>query len=171
MSQPAGRPPQPFGLMLIGGFKFVSGLLLVALGIGLFRDAHADLEKQAEHLVAALKLDPDSHFIHLAIEKISGISPRKLRAIGVGTFLYALLYLAEGGGLLLRKPWAEYLTVVATGLFIPLEIYEVFQKTNAVRIGLLVLNLAIVAYVAYQLYRKKRGEAGAGPAPAVDPVT
>lgn len=171
MSQPAGRPPQPFGLMLIGGFKFVSGLLLVALGIGLFRDAHADLAGQAGRFVAALKLDPENHFLHLVIEKVSGISPGKLRTIGVGTFLYALLYLAEGGGLLLRKPWAEYLTVVATGLFIPLEIYEVAEQANAIRIGLLVLNLAIVAYVVYQLRKKKRGEVGTGTAPAGNPVT
>jgi uncharacterized membrane protein (DUF2068 family) len=165
VSQTAGR--NPLGLMVIGAFKFASGLLLVALGVGLFRDAHGDPAEEASHLVAALKLDPDNYYIHTAIEKISGISPRQLKAIGVGTFLYALLYLVEGTGLLMRKHWAEYFTVFATGLFIPLEIYEVCRRWTAVRIGLMAINVAIVVYLIYQLRRKRPEEAGpaAGPTP------
>ena len=152
MSQTAGQ--NPLGLKLIGGFKFACGLLLIALGIGLFREVHGDPADEVEHLVAALKLDPENYYIHTAIEKVSGISPRQLKAISVGTFLYALLYLVEGTGLLLKKHWAEYFTVFATGLFIPLEIYEVYRKPTLVRIGLLVINVAIVAYLIYQLRRK-----------------
>ncbi len=158
MSQSAGY--STLGLRLIGGFKFVCGLLLVALGIGLFRNARADPAAEAAHIVSALKLDPDNYYIHTAIEKVSGIKPSQLRAIGAGTFLYALMYLVEGGGLLLRKHWAEYLTVIATGVFIPLEIYEVFRRPNAIRISLLAINVAIVAYLIYQLRRKDDQGAG-----------
>ena len=167
MTQTAGR--NAFGLRLIGAFKFTSGLLLVALGVGLFRDAQADPAEEAAHVVAALKLDPGNQYIHAAIEKISGISPKQLRAIGVGTFLYALVYLIEGGGLLMRKHWAEYFTVLATGLFIPLEIYEVARRPTALRIGVLMSNVAIVAYLIYQLTRKQAEGAGtdAGPAPSL----
>ena len=150
------------GLRLIGGFKFVCGLLLVGLGVGLFSHAQADLAEESAHLVASLRLDPDNHYIHSAIEKVSGIKPKQLRAIGAGTFLYALLYLVEGGGLLLRRHWAEYLTVVATGLFIPLEIYEVARRASPIRVGLLAINLAIVAYLVVQLRRKGHEE----PAPS-----
>ena len=157
MNQTVGR--NPLGLQLIGAFKFASGLLLVALGVGLFRDAHSDPAKEAEHIVAALKLDPGNHYVHAAIEKISGVGPKQLRAIGVGTFLYALMYLIEGSGLLLRKRWAEYFTVVATGLFIPLEIYEVARRPTPVRLAILAINVAIVAYLIYQLRRKGREDA------------
>jgi uncharacterized membrane protein (DUF2068 family) len=154
LNQTGGR--YPFGLKLIGAFKFTSGLLLVALGVGIFRDAEGDLAKEAEHLISTLKLDPDNQYIHAAIEKLSGIGPKQLRAIGVGTFLYALMYLVEGGGLLLRKHWAEYFTVAATGLFIPLEIYEVARRITPIRLAVLVINVAIVAYLIYQLRQKKR---------------
>ncbi len=161
MIQTVGQ--SPLGLRLIGGFKFLCGVLLVALGFGLFRGANADPAEEAGHIIAALKLDPDNRYIHSAIEKVSNLSEKQLKAIGVGTFLYALLYLTEGIGLLLKKHWAEYLTVVATGIFIPLEIYEVYRKTTPIRIALLVINVAIVAYLVYQLRRQKReGE----PAPA-----
>jgi uncharacterized membrane protein (DUF2068 family) len=154
LGRTAGR--NPLGLKLIGGFKFVCGLLLVALGVGLFRHAHDDPAAEAEHLVSALKLDPDNFYIHTAIEKVTNIKPKQLRAIGAGTFLYALMYLVEGGGLLLRKHWAEYLTVVATGLFIPLEIYEVVRRITVGRVGLLAINVAIVAYLIYELMQKER---------------
>jgi uncharacterized membrane protein (DUF2068 family) len=164
VNHPAGRGS--FGLRLIGAFKFASGLLLVALGVGLFRGSHDDLGEEAEHLVAVLKLDPGNHYIHSAIEKVSGIKPKQLKAIGVGTFLYSLIYLAEGGGLLLGRRWAEYFTVFATGLFIPLELYEVARKFTPIKLTVLVINVACVVYVVYQLRRRLREDAGPSTGPA-----
>ena len=148
------------GLRLIGGFKFASGLLLVGLGVGLFRGAGGDPGDEAEYLIAALKLDPDSRYIHALIARVADVTPGQLRALGVGTFLYALLYLVEGTGLWLRKHWAEYLTVVATGLFIPLEIYEVARRVTPIRIGLLMVNVAILVYLIRQIRRKDPGKSG-----------
>jgi uncharacterized membrane protein (DUF2068 family) len=45
----------------------------------------------------------------------------------VGTFPYAGLFAIEGFGVLLRKRWAEYFTIVTPGGLIPLEIYELPQ--------------------------------------------
>ena len=172
MNQAAGR--NPLGLILIGAFKFACGLLLVALGVGLFRHAHDDPAAEAAHIVSALKLDPENYYIHTAIERISGIKPHQLRAIGAGTFLYALMYLVEGGGLLLRKHWAEYLTVVATGLFIPLEVYEAARRPTMIRIALLAINVAIVAYLVYQLRRNgvsRASETGSAPPSSRESLT
>ena len=169
MSQDVGR--NALGLKMIGGFKFACGLLLVALGIGLFRGLGDDPGAEAGHIVAALKLDPDSRYIHALISRVSNVTPGQLRALGVGTFLYALLYLVEGGGLLAGKHWAEYLTVVATGLFIPLELYEVGRKPTPIRIALLAINAAIVAYLVYQLRRKDRASATASPPAGTVEVT
>jgi uncharacterized membrane protein (DUF2068 family) len=55
--------------------------------------------------------------------------------------------LTEGFGLLFRKRWAEYLTIIATGSFIPLEIYEIARHCSAARILLLIGNVAIVVYL------------------------
>ena len=166
MNQTAGHGS--LGLRLIGGFKFASGLLLAALGVGLFRGTHNDLGEEVEHLVASLKLDPGNYYIHTAIERISGIKPGQLKAIGVGTFLYALMYLVEGGGLLLGKRWAEYFTVIATGLFIPLELYEVVRRPTPLHIAVLTINVAVLIYVVVQLRRRLRGEAGPSSVPAPD---
>ncbi len=148
----------PWGLWVIGAFKFASGLLLIALGVGLFRSIHNDPAEMVERFIKAVKIDPENHYIHSAIEKISGIKPNQLRAISFGTFAYALMYLIEGSGLLLRKRWGEYFTVLATGFFIPLEIYEVARKVTLLRVGLLTINVAIVIYLIYQVLKRRREE-------------
>ncbi len=57
----------------------------------------------------------------------------------------------EGIGLILEYDWAGYLVVVATGSLIPFEIYEIVQKHSAVRIGILIVNIAIVIYLIVEL--------------------
>jgi uncharacterized membrane protein (DUF2068 family) len=61
-----------------------------------------------------------------------------------------------GGWLGLR--WAEYLTVVATTSFVPIEIFEVLHRLDLVRVGALALNLAVIAYLGHRLRLIRRGE-------------
>ena len=65
-------------------------------------------------------------------------------------FAYALVEGTEGIGLAMRRRWAEYLIVVATGLLIPYEVWEVIHKVTIFRVGGLLLNVAIVVYLAYR---------------------
>jgi uncharacterized membrane protein (DUF2068 family) len=70
--------------------------------------------------------------------------------LGLVLIAYALVEGAEGVGLAMRRRWAEYLIVFATGLLIPYEVWEVVHKVTHFRVGGLVLNVAIVAYLAYK---------------------
>ena len=70
--------------------------------------------------------------------------------LGLVLIAYALVEGAEGVGLAMRRRWAEYLIVIATGLLIPFEAWEVAHKVTLLRVGGLVLNIAIVAYLAYR---------------------
>jgi len=76
-------------------------------------------------------------FNHIAIIATAGI-------------LYAALEATEGVGLALRRRWAEYLTVIATGVLIPYEAYEVVLHATLFKVGALLLNLAVVGYLAYR---------------------
>jgi uncharacterized membrane protein (DUF2068 family) len=44
--------------------------------------------------------------------------------IAVGILAYGILELVEGYGLWIKKHWREYVTVVATTLFVLLKIHE-----------------------------------------------
>src|ERR1700739_1926876 len=116
----------PTTLLLIALFKLFKGILLLGVGIGALRLVHKDVAEVVMHWVDVLHVDPDNRYIHLVIEKSFGIEPKHLKEISAGTFCYSSLLLTEGIGLLTRKRWAEYFTVITTGVFIPLEVYEIF---------------------------------------------
>jgi uncharacterized membrane protein (DUF2068 family) len=148
---------EPIGLQVIGAFKLVGGLLAFAAGIGLFRLFRHDVAASLEHAVALLRLDPQNHFIHTAISFASGIDRKHLRALEAGTFFYALLHTIEGIGLLLRRRWAEYLTVVATSSLVPLEGYEILRRFHPIKLVVLVINVGIVIYLIWRLRQDRRG--------------
>ena len=64
--------------------------------------------------------------------------------------LYAALEATEGVGLAARRRWAEYLTVLATGVLIPLEVVEVLHRVTPLRVGALLVNVVIVVYLAWR---------------------
>ncbi len=65
--------------------------------------------------------------------------------------MFATLYIIEGIGLWHQSRWAEYLTITATSLFIPLEVYELVERVTVPRVGALIINLTAVAYLVYRL--------------------
>jgi uncharacterized membrane protein (DUF2068 family) len=142
--------------LLIGLFKLLKGLLLVAAGIGALRFLHKDLAASVNHWVDVLRIDPENRFIHPVLAKIFAVSPKQLRELSVGTFVYAAVLLTEGIGLLLRQHWAEYFTIISTGIFIPLEVYELARHFTAVKVLVLLINVAIVVYLIVQLRRERR---------------
>jgi uncharacterized membrane protein (DUF2068 family) len=70
--------------------------------------------------------------------------------LAIGAIAYALLEGTEGVGLAMRRRWAEYLTVIATGTLIPYELYEVGLHPTLFKVGALLLNVAVVGYLAYR---------------------
>jgi uncharacterized membrane protein (DUF2068 family) len=149
------------GFRIIGAMKLASAVLLALAGFGIFRLLHRDLGETLQHYASVLHLDPENRFVHGVLYRAAGIDHAHLRALGAGTFFYAGLEGLEGVGLLLRRRWAEYLTVVATGLLLPLEVYEIVRKPTPVRILVLVANLAILAYLIYRLVQDHRAGARA----------
>jgi uncharacterized membrane protein (DUF2068 family) len=65
----------------------------------------------------------------------------------VSLFVYAAIEGAEAVGLWYQRRWAEYLTFVATALFLPLEVYELTRTVSPFKLIALLLNLAIVVYL------------------------
>jgi uncharacterized membrane protein (DUF2068 family) len=141
-------------ILLIGVFKLAKGLGLLLAGFGLLRLLHRDVASVTEHWIEVLRVDPDNRFIHRALLKIFNVTPKQLRELSAGTFLYAAIFLTEGTGLLARKHWAEYMTLISTGLFIPLEIWEIHRHFTMLKLGVTVVNVLIVWYLAARIRRK-----------------
>lgn len=143
-------------LVLIALFKLVKALALIAVGIGALKYLHKDLAASVLHWVNVLRVDPDNRFIQPILAKVFSVTPRQLRELSAGTFSYAALLLIEGVGLLLRKHWAEYFTIITTGALLPLEIYELAKHLTMVKTIVLVINAAIVWYLVVRVRSRRR---------------
>jgi uncharacterized membrane protein (DUF2068 family) len=143
-------------LILIALFKLVKALLLIAVGIGALRLLHKDVGSVLEHWVEVLRVDPDNHFVHSLLVRLFAVTPKQLEALGAGTFFYAALLLTEGVGLLMRKHWAEYFTVITTALLIPLEVFEMVKHLTTTKVVVLVINVAIVVYLIQRIRGRRR---------------
>ncbi len=145
--------PKSTTLLLIALFKLTKGILLLIVGIGALKLIHRDVAETVAHWVDILRVDPDNRYIHRMLARALSITPAQLKAAGVGTFIYSGLLLTEGIGLLLRKKWAEYFTIITTAGLIPLEVYEIVHHLTAAKIVILGINAAIVAYLIARVRR------------------
>jgi uncharacterized membrane protein (DUF2068 family) len=141
------------GLAVIAVFKVVKGVLLLLVGLGLLKLVHAEIATLFSLLIEALHLNADSRLIHALVLKIDALQPNSVLLGGLVSLGYAGMLLVEGIGLWLEFTWAAYLTVVSTSLLLPFELYEVIEQVSILRIGVLLLNLVIVAYLVSQLRR------------------
>lgn len=148
----------PRGLILIGAFKLLKGLALLAVGIAVHMLANRDLVMEAQHWADLFRVDPHNHYLNVLLEKLTNVDHHKLRALSLGTFIYSALFLTEGVGLFLRKRWAEFLTVISTAALIPLEVYELFHQPTFTKAFLLLVNIAVVAYLIFEIRRLTRAK-------------
>jgi len=139
------------GIVLIAGFKLLKGLLLLIVGLGLFKLVHAEIATLFSRLLEALHLNTDSRVLHALVLKVDPLQPETMLVMSLVSITYALLLLVEGVGLWFERAWAGYLTVISTSLFLPFELYEVIKRVTAARVIVLLLNFAIVVYLIRQL--------------------
>lgn len=149
-----GRAKSDPWLLLIGLFKLVKGVSLLIIAFGLLRLLHRNVAEVTEHWIEVLRVDPDNRFIHRALVKVFNVTPKQLKELSAGTFVYAAIFLTEGTGLLTRKHWAEYMTLISTGLFIPLEIYEIHRHFTMLKLAVTLVNALIVWYLALRIKRR-----------------
>lgn len=133
--------------------RVAKAVILVALGIGLLiAGSRGWLTEWAAEAQQQLNLDTGETIIEqlfFRLVVLIGDFPH-MTLLAFGAFGYAVLEGTEGIGLAMRRRWAEYLTVIATGVLIPFEAYEVVHKVTIFRAGALLLNLAVVGYLTYR---------------------
>jgi uncharacterized membrane protein (DUF2068 family) len=132
-------------------FKLFKAVLLILLAVGAFRLLHRNLADVLAHGIGVLNLDPSNRFVDAALGKATKLGPDQIKKIGLGSFIYAGLFLTEGTGLWLRKRWAEWFTVIITSSLVPVELYEIQRHPTAVKVAVLALNVGIVGYLVFRI--------------------
>ena len=136
--------------------RWLRAVVLVLLGVAvlMLRSTQVSLQDLFEKDLHAL--NPFFRQVHFkvsdsstidSIEKLLHAKSSTLTGIGIALILYGALQLAEGIGLWSMQRWGEYVAVVGTTAFIPLEIYEIVDKVSWLKIVILLINVAAVAYL------------------------
>ena len=154
--QTVDAPKKDRMLRLIAVLKLLEGFLILAAAFGVLKLLHHDVAGIASDWIAALRIDPENRYIHLLLAKLSILDDHRLKQISAGSFIYSTLSLTEGIGLMFKKRWAEYVTVIATGFLIPVEIRELVIHANPPRVIVFAVNVAVVLYLIARLWRTKR---------------
>jgi uncharacterized membrane protein (DUF2068 family) len=151
--------------------RFVKGTVLVVAGIALLAVSGTDaFQDFVERVQTELNLNPGQHLWQRLYEQLvvrfGTASPRIRDALAAGAILYGLLELVEGLGLLRRRRWAEYLVLVATFAFVPVEIDELLRHPTPVKAIAFVVNIVIIAYLVWRkrLFLERPSEGAAQPA-------
>ena len=141
-------------LLAIERFTRAAILLLLAAAVFKLKSTQASIKELVDRDLTALKPFfnqvhfnvSDSATVH-AIEKVLNAKQSTLTLIASGILFYGLLQVAEGVGLWSLQRWGEYVAVVGTTLFIPLEVYELTENISWLKIVALVINVAAVLYL------------------------
>ena len=148
------REGSRLAIRLIAAERLVRGVLLFIAGIYLVTHSHNDFGHLADRLARAVELDPRRPFIHHIIQRLHRLHASTVMLTGIAALFYGVLETVEGTGLWLEKLWAEWLTVIATSLLIPVELYELVHKPTLLKAAGITVNIAIVAYLALRLRRR-----------------
>src|SRR3954470_9829806 len=160
MTGAADPPRSRRVLRLIALERAGRGLLLLGAGVYLLFHLNSDFGRLGERVMRAIELDPRRPFLHRIVAHLHHLHASELRVAAVFAFGYGLLELVEGTGLWLDKLWAEYLTVIATSLLLPLQPYELVRNPPPLKAAGIAVNIAIVVYLVLLLRRRVRREHG-----------
>ena len=157
-------PTRDPGLVAIAVFKLLKGVTLIALGLGAFRLLNPVTVHRLTDWLLHFSLTTGQRFVDKAIDLLSKLTRGHAAALGLGAIAYGSLFTVEGIGLWKGKRWAEYLTVIATSLLIPFEIYELTRRLTVVRVSALVVNAGAVVYLVYRLRHPRAANAASATA-------
>ena len=129
-------------------------VVLLVVGLALVTHPHTDWASEAIHFAQKLGLNPNGNWVHKIVEKIRHLHGSKNVLFGSIALGYAVLEGAEAYGLWRRRRWGEWLTVIATSLLLVPEVWELTKGASPLKVGALVVNLLVVAYLVWRLRRE-----------------
>src|ERR1051325_11304937 len=115
-------------LRAIAIFKLAKATLLAITAVGLLNLLDPGKAMSAREWLTRLTASVNPRALEWILFKFDTLSARRLTVISFAAGAYAGLFALEGIGLWMQKRWGEYLTIIATGSFIPFEIWEIARR-------------------------------------------
>jgi uncharacterized membrane protein (DUF2068 family) len=130
---------------------------LAALGLLMLRLNLGGLQQQARYLTttgmggfAGPGQTASRSSIVRWLDRLLDLRRGTLGVLALAAAVYCVLEGAEAVGLWHERRWAEYLTAVATAGFLPFELNELWHRVTVLRLGALVVNVAVLVYLVWR---------------------
>ena len=149
------KPTSDLFLLVIALFKLGKAIFFVGIGLGLLHFLDKDVVARLQSFMGSLHVDEDNHIARWVLEKAGLLTNSRLVTLSAICFFYATLDLIEGTGLYLRKRWAEYMVVILTASFLPLEAWVIWHHVTTIKILLTIGNVIILGYLIHVIQRKQ----------------
>lgn len=145
-------------MQAVAVMEAVKGIVVIAAGFGLLTLLHRDVRHVAEALVTRLHLDPKGRYVGLFLDAADNVTDTHLWVLAGLALAYAVLRGAEGWGLWMNRTWAAWLGAAGGALYLPVEAFELAHRPSWIKLGTLLVNLAVVAYLVWALRRSRQGQ-------------
>jgi uncharacterized membrane protein (DUF2068 family) len=159
VSVTSSKPHRPYSITLVAWYEAIKGVLALLAGAGVLTLLHRDMAGFAEKLVAHLHLNLAKDHPRIFVEALSRVHDTQLLLIAAAAAGYAVLRLVLAAGLWREKEWAEWLTALSAGIYIPFELYELARGLTWIRAAAFVGNILIVLFMVNAIKRGKAAHA------------
>jgi uncharacterized membrane protein (DUF2068 family) len=139
-------------LHAIALFEAIKGAVALAAGLGLLGLLHYDVRRLALALLWRFHLDPEMHYPELLLHYADLLNGINLRTMAPVAIAYIAIRWLEAWGLWKERAWAEWLAALSGALYIPLEVAHLVHRPSLINAGVLLANIGVVAFMAFQLY-------------------
>jgi len=139
------------GLRTVAAIEATKGVLVLLAAFGFVEIIHhnVDLEDAAQNLLYYLHIDPDRRVSHALLHAAGRMMDANLLTVLAIATVYSSLRFIESYGLWRQRVWAEWLAIVSGAVYLPFEIYNLIRRPTMVHWVILLINIAVVLYIAW----------------------
>ncbi len=142
-------------LRAVASLELVKGLIVLAGGFGILFLVHKDTGDVADWCLSVLHISPDHHFAQVFLDWADALTAQKLWAVAGVAAVYSILRFIEAYGLWRARAWAEWIALISGTLYVPFEVMRLMHRVNLFHSALLIVNLAVVFYMAFVLFEAR----------------
>ncbi len=141
-------------LHAIACFEAIKGVAACAVLIGVLDLLHHDVRALAMALIGRFGLDPQAHYPSVLLHYAELLPHADVQMLVLLGLAYIALRFVEAAGLWLGKAWGEYLGALSGGIYIPFEVTHLIHEPSMFNLGVVLLNVVIVGYLARVLWQR-----------------
>jgi uncharacterized membrane protein (DUF2068 family) len=138
-------------------FEATKGLLVLLVGIGALSFTPLEIQLLFTQVIAHMHLNPAKHHPYVFIDYARQLDNTRMAMLAAVSLLYSTVRFVEAYGLWHNKRWAEWFAAVSGSIYLPFEIYELFNGGGWLTVLALLVNLLIVGLMVNELYKGRVG--------------